>query len=124
MRSGFLSTTHAVLKNTAIRLFFLVIWLGLLVWFLMGIDGQYDFEWSLICLFVLLIVGFPISLVGLVILMITGWLFDLPDFTAAWVMVGTWTLFFLLSYCQWFVILPALISHILNRPGFPGDSVS
>lgn len=111
MSNKFLSANQAVLGGTAIRLSFFVIWLGLLVWFLLGIDGQYDFEWLLVFLFVLFIVGFPISLVGLVILMVTGWFFDLPDFAAAWVMVGMWILFFLLSICQWFVIIPSLISR-------------
>ena len=115
MSQAFLSTIQTFLNGRISRVLFCAVWFGLLVSFLFSLGDNYQFEQFVVFLLILVLVGFPASIVGLTSLMIAGWFFDPPAIPVGWMLLITWIAFFMLGYLQWFVVLPALITRYRTR---------
>jgi hypothetical protein len=93
---------------------FVALEFGLLIWWLLRLDGQYDNEDFLFFQILLVAIGFPSAIVALVLLSLIDLVVPIFAEHSRLAAVAVWAVLALAAYLQWFVWAPMLWERIRN----------
>jgi hypothetical protein len=93
---------------------FVVLEVGLLIWWMLRLDGQYDNEDFLFFQILLVAIGFPSAIVALVLLSLIDLVVPIFAGHSRLAAVAIWAVLALAAYLQWFVWAPMLWERIRN----------